>query len=468
MAIIALTFLLPIGVGIYFGEITAALSFVAPLVASLLLAFVLSIVGRKKTVKLSLRGGFVVVALGWVCASFLGAVPFVLSGCIPSITDAFFESVSGFTTTGATILSDISALPRCMNLWRTQMHWLGGMGIVTLTVALMPLLGVGGFTLIKAETTGPEKGKVTPKITTTAKMLWLIYAGFTALQTVLLMFAGLNFYEAISHAFASLGTGGFSTRNASVGEFNSVAVDWICTIFMLLAGVNFSLYYQLFCGKPGELFSNTEFKAYIGILVIATLIIAIFIVPIYGTFANALRFASFQAVSITTTTGFATADYTKWPYGAQMILFLLMFVGGCSGSTGGSIKVVRWVVLAKQALNEMRRTIHPHGIFSVRLNKRAGRKDLVFSVTAFLALYFALVAITAFVASIGGTDVFSSFTASLALVGNIGPGFGAVGPVQNYGFFADGIKWWFSFAMIAGRLELYTMFVFFMPSFWQR
>nr|MBP7479292.1 TrkH family potassium uptake protein [Spirochaetaceae bacterium] len=271
-----------------------------------------------------------------------------------------------------------------------------------------------------------------------------------------------------SHTFATLGTGGFSTRNASVGSFNSAAVDWICTIFMLLAGVNFSLYYRLLQRKGKEVFENTELKAYLLIVVISVLIIAFSILPQYGDFFTSLRYSAFQVASIITTTGFATADFAQWAPVAQIVLFFLMFIGGCSGSTGGSIKVIRWVVLGKQMMNEIRRMLHPHGVFSIRLNGRAGRKDLVYSVSAFIFLYFILVLITTFVAAFDGADIITSFTASLAMVGNIGPGFGKVGPVENYGFFSPFTKWWFSFAMVAGRLELYTMLVFFIPAYWKK
>ena len=347
-------------------------------------------------------------------------------------------------------------------------HWLGGMGIVALTVALMPLLGVGGFQLIKAETTGPEKGKFTPKITVTAKILWFIYLAFTIIQTVLLMAAGMNFTDAVSHSFASLGTGGYSTRNASIGAYNSPAIDWICTVFMILGGVNFTLYYRAIQRNGKEIFENTELKAYLVIILISVLIVAISILPQYGNFLTSIRYSAFQVVSIITTTGFSTADFTKWAPPAQLVLFFLMFIGGCSGSTGGNIKVIRWVVLGKQMMNEIRRMLHPHGVFSIRLNGRAGRKDLVYSVSAFIFLYFMLVLVTTIVASFDGADIITSFTSSLAMVGNIGPGFGKVGPVENYGFFSPFTKWWFSFAMIAGRLELYTMLVFFMPVYWKK
>ncbi len=468
LAIIAITMFLPAGTALFYGETDIFLSFLIPALVAIVAGVLFFFIGRNKRFKLSSRGGFITVATCWLSASLLGSLPFMISGCIPSFTDAFFESVSGYTTTGATILSDVESLPRAINLWRAQMHWLGGMGIVALTVALLPLFGVGGFQLIKAETTGPEKGKITPKITETAKILWFIYFGFTVVQTVLLMIAGMDFIDALIHTFSTLGTGGFSSRNSSVGHYNSAAIDWICTIFMILSGVNFSLYYKLFQGKFKEIKENTEFKAYLVILVVAALLITFSIKPIYGSFFNALRYASFQASTIMTTTGFSTADYTQWPAFAQAIIFFLMFVGGCSGSTGGSVKVIRWVILGRQMKNEMRRLLHPHGVFGIQLNERPGRKDVVLSVAGFFYIYFILVFITSLVAALSNADVITSFTTGLSLVGNIGPGFGRIGPIYNYSFYAPWAKWWFSFAMIAGRLEFYTMIVMFMPSFWKK
>jgi len=468
LAIIAVTFLLPIFVAIYYKEFFVLPSFIIPMVSSWILAIVIYFIGRKKPMKLSSRSSFVVVAFAWINSSLLGCLPLLLSGCVPSLTDAFFESVSGYTTTGATIISNLEILPRSINLWRCQMHWLGGMGIVALTVALFPLLGVGGFQLVKAETTGPEKGKVTAKMTSTAKALWLIYFVLTIIQTVLLMFSGMDFVDALSHTFSTLGTGGFSSRNASVGSYNSASIDWICTIFMFLAGINFSLFFYLLTGKLSDIKENSEFKAYIGIMISIILLITFINIPYYKTFWNSLRFSAFQTSSIMTTTGFVTADYTLWSPTAQFLLFFLYFIGGCSGSTGGGIKVIRWVILGKQVSNELQRMIHPHGVFSVRINNRPGRKDVVFSVAVFITVYLALVFITTFIGCIANLDLFSSFTGALSIVGNVGPAFGKLGPTSNYAFIPDFLKWWYSFAMLAGRLELYTMIIYFFPSWWKK
>ncbi len=468
LAIISITFVLPIGVAAYHQEFQVIPSFFIPGVICIGAALIFLLVGKRKKVAMTPRDAFIVVATAWIFASLMGALPLYFSGWVPSFTDAFFESVSGFTTTGASNLPDVEILPVSLNLWRCQMHWLGGMGIVALTVALMPLLGVGGFQLLKAETTGVEKGKVTPKIATTAKLLWFIYLSFTVIQTVLLKLAGMGWIDALSHAFSTVGTGGFSSKNTSIAYYDSPAIEWICIVFMLLAGVNFSLYYYAATGKFRDIMENSELKAYLGIVLASTFGIIIFIHRIYQNFGESLREALFQTAAIITTTGFASVDFNLWPAGAQLFLLLLMLVGGCSGSTAGGFKVVRWVILAKQTTNEVRKMLHPHGVFNVQLNGHIGRKDVVFSTAGFLFLYCFLIGLTALVATTSGIDILSAVTAAMALVGNVGPGLGAVGPVENFGFFAPAAKWWFSFVMIAGRLELYTMLIFFMPSFWKK
>lgn len=347
------------------------------------------------------------------------------------------------------------------------MHWLGGMGIVAMTVALMPILGIGGFTLIKAETTGPDKGKITPKIAQTAKILWFIYIFLTFIQIVLLLFTDMNFSESVFHTFGSLGTGGFSMKDSGLANY-SPAAQWICTVFMLIAGTNFALYYLLMQKRGKEFLQNTEVKVYWSIVILATAAVTIALLPVYKSFSTSVRHAAFQVASILTTTGFSTADFTHWPQLAQSVLFLLLFIGGCSASTAGGVKVVRWTVLFKQMMNEIKRMLHPYGVFTIHLNGKAGRKDIVYSVAAFIFLYFLLVAITTLIASLNGVDLLTSFTSGLALVGNVGPGFGKVGPTGNYGFYSSATKLWFSFAMLAGRLELYTIFIFLTPHFWKR
>ena len=468
LSIVAVTFLIPIITAIFCNEYGMILPFVIPMTIVVLCFLIVYLFTKGKPINLTIRSTFLVVACGWLFSAFFCSIPLYLSGYFPSFTDAVFEGVSGITTTGATILADVEILPRSLNLWRCQTHWLGGMGIVALTVALFPLLGVGGFQLIKAETTGPEKGKVTPKITTTAKVLWLIYLFFTVIETVLLMFAGMDFIDALSHAFSTLGTGGFSTKNSSIAFYNSASIEWICMLFMFLAGVNFSLFFYMFRGKFSEVSKNTEFKAYIAIVFIATSLVAIIIRPQVDNIFESIRYSLFQVLTVMTTTGFSTFDYTQMLAPAQLVIFTLFFLGGSSGSTSGGVKIIRWVILGKQLRNEMMRTLHPHGVFSIRLNGKVGRKDVVFSVASFITCYMFLVFITTFVGTIFNLDLFSAFSGALTMVGNVGPGFGVLGPSFNCGGLESGLKWFYMFAMIAGRLELYTLIIFFFAGYWKK
>ena len=468
LSIVGILFAIPLGFAFYYGESQVYLSFIIPMLVSFVFVAAVNFPTRHKKITMNTRQTFLIVALSWVVVSIMGAIPLYASGSIPRFVDALFESVSGFSTTGSTILSEIESLPKSINMLRCLTHWIGGMGIVTLTVALLPLLGVGGFQLIKAETTGPEKGKVTARITTTAKILWLIYLGFTAAEAIALKLAGMTFTDALSHAFATLGTGGFSTRNSSIGAYNSVAIDVIIMIFMFLAGINFSLYFYVITRKFRDIGSNSEFKAYLVIIFVLIAAVTVSLMGYYGGFGKSLRYSSFQVISLMTTTGFSTADFMEWPAVTQFLLFVTFFIGGCSGSTSGGVKVIRWLVLGKQVQNETRKMLHPHGVFAIRLNGRPGRKDIVFNVAAFMVVYFGLVAITTFVGCLGKLDVWSAFTGALSMVGNIGPGYALLGPSQNFGFLPDFVKYWYSFAMLAGRLELYTMIIFFLPVYWEK
>lgn len=468
LSIVAATFLIPIITALAYAEYNMLLPFIIPMISVFVLFGFSLLFNKGQKITLSTKSSFVIVGFAWVCCSLFGSLPMMMSGYFPTITDAVFESVSGFTTTGTTVLSDVEILPKSLNLWRCQTHWLGGMGIVALTVALFPLLGVGGFQLIKAETTGPDKGKVTAKITNTAKALWLIYLTLTVILTILLRIFGMTFIDALSHAFSTLGSGGFSTKNASIGYFNSKAIDWICTIFMFIAGINFSLIFYAFTGKFEEIKKNSEFKTYVGIVLIVTIILAFVLRPVYGGFFKSLRYAAFQVTSIISTTGFSTADYSIWIPAGQFLIFILFFIGGSSGSTGGGVKVVRWVVLNKQLKNEILRMLHPHGIYTIRLNGTPGRKDVVFSVTSFMAIYVFFALFITFAGTCANLDLLSAFTGSLSMLGNVGPAFGLLNPSSNAGILPDGLKWVYCFAMLAGRLELYTMVMFLVPEFWKK
>jgi trk system potassium uptake protein TrkH len=415
---------------------------------------------------LTVRGGFLFVALAWLGASALGALPFYLSGSIPSYTSSYFETMSGFTTTGASILTDIESLPRSILLWRSITHWLGGMGIVVLTVALFPLLGVGGFHLVRAEAPGPT----VDRITETAKLLWFIYLAMTVVQTILLMVGGMDLIDSLIHTFGTLATGGFSSNNASVGGFNSPYIHGVITVFMVMAGVNFTLYHRLFTGSLGSITSNSEFKAYITVFfVTAAIIVAdLFIHRVYPTILESIQFGSFQAASIMTTTGYATADYDQWPRVSRAVLFFLMFVGGSSGSTGGGIKVIRLVILFKLAGLHLKKLLEPRGVFTLRMNGRPLQDESIEAIAGFVFFYVGILLLLTGAVAFAGEDLLSSFSAALATLGNIGPGFGSVGPTMNYAHFPPWLLWVFSFAMMLGRLEIYTVLVIFTPMFWRR
>jgi trk system potassium uptake protein TrkH len=344
------------------------------------------------------------------------------------------------------------------------------MGIVVLTVALFPLLGIGGFQLLKAESPGPSVDKITPRITETAKILWFIYLLLSVLEVLLLYLGGMNLFESITHMFGTMATGGFSPKNASIGHYSSAYIHVVITVFMYLAGVNFILYFRLVRGGVRHFYRNTEFKAYTGIFLIAMTVMALDLYgqEVYESFGEALRFAGFQTASILTTTGYVTADFAVWPAAAQILIFVLMFIGGSAGSTGGGMKVVRVVTVLKQGFNELKYLIYPRGVFRIHLNGNVIKKDTVYVITGFVALYFLLLLIITVVVASAGNTILTSFSTALVTLGNIGPGFGAVGPTENYAAFPNYVKIVLSIAMMFGRLEIYTVMVLFSPTFWRR
>ena len=461
--------LIPALVALFYREYQTLPAFFIPIAAtSALSGLFLLLSSGFKIEELSVRDGFLFVSLSWVTASLVGCLPFVLSGAIPSFTDAFFEAMSGFSTTGASILTEIESLPNSILFWRSLTHWLGGMGIVVLTVALLPILGIGGVHMLKAEAPGPMLDKTMPRITQTAKTLWLLYLTLTVLETLLLMFGGMSVFEALTHTFGTLATGGFSPKNASVGHYSSAYIQIVITVFMLLAGVNFGLYFRAVTGHFDHVVHNSELKVYLSIFIIASTIAAL---SLYGKVYNAadsLRHAAFQSASILTTTGYATADFAVWPALAKGVLFFLMFIGGCSGSTGGGIKVIRVYSLIKLALNEMKHMIHPRGIFRIQIDGELLAKKYFYPVIGFFVLYIFILLIVTLAVTAAGNDILTSFSTALVTLGNIGPGFGKIGPTLNYQFFPDIIKWILSFAMMIGRLELYTVLVLFTGEFWKK
>lgn len=415
---------------------------------------------------LNRKDGFLLVSLSWVIVSLFGGLPYIKIAHL-NLTDAFFETMSGFTTTGASILTNIESLPKSLLFWRSLTHWLGGMGIIVLTVAILPILGIGGIKLLKAEAPGPSMEKISPRITETAKYLWLAYIVLSAAETILLILGGMNLFDALTHMFGTMATGGFSPKNSSVAYFHSAYIDWVITIFMFIAGANFTIHFRLLSGKFSAI-KDEELKAYTLIVILAVLIVTLDNLNIYSTFFKSLRYSAFQVVSIITTTGFVTADYSKWNGLAKTVLFILMFIGGCAGSTGGSIKVIRIYTLFKQAINELKYNIHPKGVFTVTINKQPLRKNTIFSISGFFFLYMTTFLIVALIISSFGADIMTSLGASAATLGNIGPGFGKVGPVDNYAWMPSGAKWVLSLAMLIGRLEIYTVFVLFTPNFFKK
>jgi trk system potassium uptake protein len=419
--------------------------------------------------ELSVRDGFAVVTFGWLTFAVFGALPYLFTGAIPSPLDAVFETMSGFTTTGATILSDIEGLPPSVLFWRALTQWLGGMGFIVLSLAILPMLGVGGMQLFKAEMPGPTADRLKPRIQDTAKLLWGVYVLLTAVQTVLLMFGGMSFFDALCHSFTTLATGGFSPRNASVGAFDSAYIDGVITFFMFIAGVNFSLHYYALRGRLGNYFRNEEFRIYLYLTAgIILLVMWANHGAVYTSVLDNLRYSAFQVVSIMTTTGFGTADYSLWPAVSQYLLFFAMFVGGCAGSTAGGMKVARFLLLFKHAQVQIYRLIHPRAVRLVKLGETPVDREVMQAILGFFALYIAIFAFATFLMAATGLDIISAGGSVIATLGVIGPGFGSVGPVESYAHIIPFGKIVLIGCMLLGRLELFTVLVLFFPSFWRR
>lgn len=414
------------------------------------------------------RDGFIIVSFTWVVISLFGTLPFLLSGSITDFTDAFFETMSGFTTTGASILTDIESVSKGVLYWRSVTQWIGGMGIIVLSLAIMPILGIGGMQLFIAEVPGPTKDKLHPRITETAKRLWGIYVLLTIVQAGLLFFGGMNAFESICHSFTTMATGGFSTRNDSITSF-SPYIQYVITLFMILAGTSFVLHYYLLHFKFKKFWDSEEFRAYLGIIGLATAFIAVSLIfttgdPIEKSFRDAL----FQTASIVTTTGFITADYLLWRPFLWVLILLLMFTGGCAGSTGGGIKIARQLLLFKNSRLELRRLIHPKAIIPVRMNGKAVPENVIYNVLAFFIIYILIFVFASLFMSFLGLDFETSVSSVASSLGNIGPGIGIVGPIHNYSTIPTTGKWLLSFLMLLGRLELFTVLVLFSRTFWKR
>ena len=437
----------------------------------------------KSNQELGNKEGFAIVAFGWAIIALFGSLPYLFYGVfqesernwLVEFSFCYFESMSGFTTTGATVLTEIEHLPHGILFWRSLAHWLGGMGIVVLALAILPMLGIGGMQLYRAEVPGPQKDRLTPRIAQTAKLLWGVYVLISAIETLLLWLGGMTLFDALCHTFGTMATGGFSTKNLSVGQYNSVYFDVVIIIFMFLAGASFSLHYRALRGDFKGYFQDAEFRFYCLMLLLCTGVIVwntmnakVGDAVLYDSFGTALRYASFQVVSIITTTGYGTADFEKWPYLSQFILVILMFFGGCAGSTGGGIKHVRFLLLIKQGYAEIKRLILPHAVLPIKLGDRAVSPEVMTNILGFFFLFIGIFAIVTCIMATLGLDLISAASSTIATMGNIGPGLGSVGPVDNYAHIPAVGKFILSFCMLLGRLELYTVLVLFAPELWKK
>ncbi|OGU53165.1 MAG: potassium transporter, partial [Ignavibacteria bacterium GWC2_36_12] len=414
------------------------------------------------------REGYLIVSLGWIVMSLFGTLPFIIYGSIPSFTDAFFETMSGFTTTGASILTDIEALPHGLLFWRSMTHWIGGMGIIVLSLAILPILGIGGMQLYQAEVAGPTKDKIHPRVRETAKRLWGIYVILTGAEAIFLMIGGMNLFESLCHSFATLATGGFSPKNASIAFYQSPFIEYVIIVFMFLGGTNFALHYFALHGRLSFYFKDSEFRFYFTFILITVGLTTLYLFLINDqTLESAFRHSAFSIMTILSSTGFVTVDYEKWaPFFTHFFLFLLLF-GACAGSTSGGVKMVRYQLLLKNSLLELKRLIHPSAVLPVRQNGRTISPDIITKVAAFVLMYLAIFGLSSLIMSILGLEITSAMGSVAACMGNIGPGLGSTGPVTNFSSVPDPGKWLLSFDMLLGRLELYTVLMILRPSFWR-
>lgn len=416
------------------------------------------------------REGFLIAATGWAVASLFGCLPYILSGAIPNFTDAYFETISGFTTTGSTILADIEAMPRGLLFWRATTQWIGGMGILLLSIAILPFLGVGGMQLFNAEVSHVTVEKLTPRISQTARLLWFFYLSLTLILSVVLLLEGIPLFDALAHAFTTVATGGFSTKNASIAHYNSRVVDYALIAGMFLAAASFTLHVRALRGKDLRAYArDNEFVYYTLAILVATIVVFIGIpAALHPGMEERFRAALFQVVSLVSSTGFITSDYSLWAPAVQLVLLFLMVHAGCAGSTSGGMKVMRWVLLLKSWKNEIRKVVRPRAVFVVRYNGQAVSPDVITSVQGFLIAYVVIFSLSTVLMSAVGMEPLSAASAVVTALSNIGPGLGSVGPVENFGGLPSAGKWVLAFCMLMGRLELFTVLVLFSPALWKR
>ena len=467
-ALTGLTMLFPAAVAAAFYREAASVPIAAAAVLSMATGFAVNR-WAGPVADISIREGFAIVTLGWLSVAVFGSLPYLLTGSIPSVSGAFFESISGLTTTGSSVVVDIDALPRGIVLWRSQTQWLGGMGIIVLSVAILPLLGVGGMQLMQAEIPGLSADRLRPRVRHTATLLWGVYALFTVTEGILLWAFGMTPFEALNHALTTMATGGFSTEDTSLAAFDP-AVQYVVVVFVFLAGVNFTLHYSWLTGRWGAIRRNQELRVYALITLVATsgLTLLVWLPGTTGGFEESLRIGLFQATSIMTTTGYANADYELWLPAAQVVILLLMLVGGCTGSTAGSIKVLRHMIVAKEAQFSMRRLLHPRGVFVYKVEGKPVTSDTLASVSGFLLLYLLTLGAGIFALALLGLDSLTALGAAATTLGNVGPGFGMVGPAETFASLPSAALWVLSGLMLLGRLELYTVLILLTRGYWRR
>lgn len=474
LTLLGFSMLVPAGIAFGFGESDLSgflYSFAISIIIGLPIWFF-----TRKGYSVTNKDGFAIVTFAWIITGIVGALPFYLSGAIPNITDAFFESMSGVTTTGATIIGNpvtlphlpngIESLPHGILFWRSFIQWIGGMGIIVFTIAILPLLGVGGVQLFKAEVPGPVSDKIRPRVRETAKYLWMVYIGITIAEIIMLQIAGMNWFDAVCHSFTTMPTGGFSTKNASIGFYDNVGIHYIMIFFMFIAGVNFSLHFRAISGDIKSYFRNSEFLTYFGLIALVTVALTFSLVIKSGNWSHALFLDSlFQTVSILTTTGYATADYELWAFFAQFLILILMFIGGMGGSTGGGMKIVRVMLILKYAALETRRMLHARAIIPIRIGKKYISGDVIRNTLGFFLFYVFIFVFTSFFLTTLNIDLKSSMGVAASALGNIGPALGEFGPTDNYALLPGVGKWLLTFCMLLGRLEIFTVVVLFSRTF---
>ena len=466
---LGLSMIFPLICGIYYHD-QSVIPLIKSISITIICGMLLYLYFRKaKAESINHREGIAIVAIGWITICFFGAFPFYLEDNLFTITDALFESVSGFTTTGSSVITDIESMSKGLLFWRSFIQWLGGMGIIVLSVAILPFIGIGGMQLYKAEVPTPVPDKLKPRIKETALILWKVYALISLIEVIILLFGKMDLYNALCHTFTTMPTGGFSTRNASVAGFQSIYIDITITFFMLLAGINFALHYQMLKGKPLAFWKDSECRFFLGLVIVLIVIVSFNLYGnVYEKMGQAIRFGAFQVVSIVTTTGYATADYEKWPAMTQIILFFCMFIGASAGSTGGGMKCLRILLCIKYCYKELFSLIHPHAVRHIKIGGKTVSEDVMKSVLGFLALYIGIFCLGSVLLAGTGIDLLTSISAVASAIGNIGPGFGLVGPVDNYAHIPYAGKWLLLCCMLLGRLEIFTVIILVVPEFWRK